>query len=168
MGELLFAESRSRPRHRPCEYSTRTPSRCERGSGAMSWPRRRARSAAGNTMLPPCVTTKAVVPSCRRPAIDSHIARLVPGAGRKSGVMKGHITVYEPGDYAHPSLPTLREFITKNMDASTGILTFDAPGNVRLSMDPAPLREFPAEYLEYRVSPGCTFVTHDALTRAKP
>src|SRR3989475_4500522 len=52
----------------------RTPSKWERGSGATSWPRRRARSAAGNTMLPPCVTTKAVVPSCRRRAIDSHVA----------------------------------------------------------------------------------------------
>jgi hypothetical protein len=93
--------------------------------------------------------------------------KLAPGAGMKSGIMKAHITVYEPGDNAHPSLPTLREFLDKNVDPTTGILTFSAPGNVRLSMDPAPLRALPSEHLDYRVGPGCSFVTHEALAMAK-
>ncbi len=89
------------------------------------------------------------------------------GAGMRSGVLRARVTVWEPGEDAHPSLPTLRELLEKNVDAATGTLTFVAPGNTRLSMDPAPLRALPAEYLDYRVSPGCEFVTHAALERAR-
>jgi len=93
---------------------------------------------------------------------------LPPGAGLKSGTMRLHFTVYEPGDPCepHPSLPTLGELLARNVDPQTGLLTFDRFG-VPLSMDPAPLRELPREYLDYRVTPGCTFVTHDAIARTR-
>src|SRR5712691_8104669 len=92
---------------------------------------------------------------------------LPTGQGIKPGVMRMHLSVYEPNDeYArHPSLPTLGELLAKNVDPTTGLLTYDMQG-VPLTMDPAPLRELPAEYLEYRVSPGCSFVTHEALDRS--
>lgn len=92
--------------------------------------------------------------------------RLPPGAGMKRGLMKAHVTVYEPNDECSPTLPTLREFLATNTDEA-GVLTFNAPGNVRLSMDPTPLRQLPAEFLDSRVSPGASFVTHEALARAK-
>lgn len=90
------------------------------------------------------------------------------GAGIKSGIMTAFLRVYEPDDECrpHPSLPTLREFLAKNVDQATGILTF----NVRrgpLSMDATPLRGLPPAYLDYRVSPGFSFVTHEALARAQ-
>jgi hypothetical protein len=44
------------------------------------------------------------------------------------GVMKAHIMVYEPGDDAHPSLPTLRDFLADHTDRNTGLLSFDRLG----------------------------------------
>lgn len=92
---------------------------------------------------------------------------LAPGTGTRSGVMKAHVTVWEQGDKPHESQPTLREFLAKNVDPTTDVLTFTAHTGVRLSMDPTPLRELPAEYLDRRVSPGCTFVTDEARERAR-
>ncbi len=90
------------------------------------------------------------------------------GSGLKSGIMTACVHVYEPSDECqpHPSLPTLREFLAKNVDPASGILTFSM-GQQKLSMDPAPLRDLPSEYLNYRVSPGCIFVTHESLAFAK-
>jgi hypothetical protein len=82
------------------------------------------------------------------------------------GLMRAHITVYEPGDDAHPSLPTLRDFLAKHIDPNTGLLTYEMLGS-KLTLDPTPLRQLPAEYLDYRLSPGASFVTHEALNRAR-
>jgi hypothetical protein len=60
------------------------------------------------------------------------------------------------------SLPTLRDLLAKSVDPTTGLLKYDIFG-VPLTMDPAPLRALPREYLDYRVGPGCSFVTHEAL-----
>jgi len=79
-----------------------------------------------------------------------------------SGLMKAHITVYEPGEYAHPSLLTLRDFLVTHTDPNTGLLSYDRLGPT-LVIDPAPLIALPTEYLDYRVSPGASFVTHEAL-----
>ena len=79
-----------------------------------------------------------------------------------SGRMKAHLTVYEPGDDPHPSLPTLRAFLADHLDAKTGLLSYELSGP-RLLTDPAPLMALPAEYMDYRVSPGASFVTHEAL-----
>jgi len=101
-------------------------------------------------------------------ARDMDPGRTLPsGQGIKSGVMRMRLSVYEPNDECdpHPSLPTLGELLAKNIDPRTGLLSYDMQG-VPLTMDPAPLRELPAEYLDYRVSPGCGFVTHEALERA--
>jgi len=94
--------------------------------------------------------------------------RLPPGQGIRPGLMRLHLSVYEPNDECqpHPSLPTLGELLAKNVDTTTGLLRYEMEG-VPLAMDPAPLTELPAEYLDYRVSPGCSFVTHEALERAK-
>jgi hypothetical protein len=86
--------------------------------------------------------------------------RLMPG------LMKAHITVYEPGDYAHPSLPTLRTFLADYTEPNTGLLSYDRLGP-KLTIDPAPLLALPEEYLDYRVSLGATFVTHEALRRTQ-
>lgn len=76
--------------------------------------------------------------------------------------MRAFITVYEPGDEADPSLPTLLQFLSQNTDPRTGILTYRRTGH-SLSFDPAPLRALPAQYLQYNVSPGATFAPHDTL-----
>jgi hypothetical protein len=76
--------------------------------------------------------------------------------------MRAFITVYEPGDDAHPSLPTLRAFLADHTDSHTGLLSYDRLGP-KLTIDPAPLLALPEEYLDYRVSLGATFVTHEAL-----
>jgi hypothetical protein len=57
-----------------------------------------------------------------------------------SGLMKAHITVYSPGEYAHPSLPTLRDFLFAHTDPNTGLLSYDRLGP-KLVIDPAPLRK---------------------------
>ena len=79
-----------------------------------------------------------------------------------SGRMKAHLTVYEPGDHAHPSLPTLRAFLSDYIDPKTGLLSYEILGP-KLTIDPAPLMALPEEYLDYGVSPGASFVTHEAL-----
>ena len=83
-----------------------------------------------------------------------------------SGLMKAHVTVHEPGDYAHPSLPTLRAFLADYIEPTTGLLSYTMLGP-KLTIDPAPLLALPKEYLDYRVSPGATFVTHEALRHAQ-
>lgn len=85
--------------------------------------------------------------------------RLMPG------LMKAMITVYEPGDQAHPSLPTLRDFLAVHTDPESGLLSYDRLGPT-LTIDPAPLLQLPPEYLEYRVSLGSSFVTLEALARS--
>ena len=88
------------------------------------------------------------------------------GNNLKSGLMKAHLTVYEPGEYAHPSLPTLRDFLAEHTDPKTRLVRYDILGPT-LTIDPAPLLELPQEYLDYRVSPGASFVTHEALARSR-
>jgi hypothetical protein len=90
-----------------------------------------------------------------------------PGTRLMPGIMKASLSVYEPSDECqpHPSLPTLGELLEK-VDPKTGVLTFDYVGRP-LSMDAAPLLALPAEYRGYRVSPGCSFVTLEALGRVK-
>ena len=88
-----------------------------------------------------------------------------PEPAMRAGLMKAHISVWEPGEYAHPTLPNLREFLAKNTDPKTRLLSYTVIGSNTLTIDPTPLRELPAEYLEYRVSPGCSFVTHEAHRR---
>jgi hypothetical protein len=85
-----------------------------------------------------------------------------PGARLMPGLMKARVTVYEPADEAHPSLPTLREFLAKHTNPESGLVSFDYLGPT-LTIDPAPLLQLPPEYLDYRVGPGSSFVTHEAL-----
>ena len=81
--------------------------------------------------------------------------------------MRAFLTVYEPGDDAHPSLPTLREFIDRHQDhPATRLVRYEMSGTT-LAIDPLPLRQLPVEYLEYRVSPGSSFVTFEALKRKR-
>lgn len=91
---------------------------------------------------------------------------LVPGTAGERGQLRLYLTVWEPGDTAHPSLPTLRQFLDHYTDQATGILTYDWQGQ-RLAMDAAPLRDLPVRYSECRVSPGVSFVTHEALELAR-
>jgi hypothetical protein len=78
------------------------------------------------------------------------------------GQMKAMITIYEPIDEPHQSLPTLREFLAKHTDPESGLLKYDVMGPT-LTIDPAPLLQLPPEYLDYRVGPGSSFVTDEAL-----
>ena len=88
-----------------------------------------------------------------------------PGKRVLPGRMKAFLTVYEPGDDPHPSLPTLREFLATLTDPATGLVSFDLLGPA-LTIDPAPLRALPPEYLDYRISLGASFVTDEAIDRA--
>jgi hypothetical protein len=92
--------------------------------------------------------------------------RAHPGTRVTPGLMKASLTVYEPEDDPHPSLPTLREFLAQHHEPETGLLRYDFLGTV-LAIDPAPLLALPPEYLDYRISPGSSFVSHEALARAK-
>ena len=58
------------------------------------------------------------------------------------GVMKAFVTIYEPNDDAHPSLPTLREFLAKNTDPKSGLVSYAVLGP-RLTIDPAPFSSMP-------------------------
>jgi len=85
------------------------------------------------------------------------------------GLMKAFVTIYEPNDDAHPSLSTLREFLAENTDPESGLVSYALLGP-RLTIDPAPLLQLPPEYLDYRVGPGASFVTDEALalSRSRP
>ena len=83
-----------------------------------------------------------------------------------SGRMKAHLTVYEPGDSCSPTLPTLRQFLADYTDPKTGLLSYQILGP-KLTIDPAPLLALPKEYLDYGVSPGASFVTHEALSGSR-
>jgi len=85
------------------------------------------------------------------------------------GLMKAFLTIFEPNDDAHPSLLTLREFLAENTDRESGLVSYALLGP-RLTIDPAPLLQLPPEYLEYRVGPGASFVTDEALawSRSRP
>jgi hypothetical protein len=87
------------------------------------------------------------------------------GAGRKRGMRRACVHIWEPPETPHPSLPTLRELLAQRLDAGSGILTVEVAGE-SLRMDAAPLQALPPEYLDLRVSPGCVFVTHEARERA--
>jgi hypothetical protein len=78
------------------------------------------------------------------------------------GLMKATITIFEPADEPHPSLPTLREFLARHTDPRSRLVTYAIMGPT-LTIDPAPLLQLPPEYLDYRVGPGATFVTDEAL-----
>jgi hypothetical protein len=79
--------------------------------------------------------------------------------------MRALLEVCEPPEECSPTLPTLREFLEKYTDAVSGLLHLDRVLGEPLRMDPAPLRELPARYLDYRVMPGYSSVWHDALER---
>ena len=85
------------------------------------------------------------------------------------GLMKAFVKIYEPDDDAHPSLSTLREFLAENTDPESGLVSYARLGP-RLTIDPAPLLQLPPEYLDYRVGPGASFVTDEALalSRSRP
>jgi len=83
-----------------------------------------------------------------------------------AGLMKAMVTIYEPGDAPHPSLPTLREFLAKHTDPETGLVSYGYAGPT-LAIDPTPLLQLPPEYLDYRVGPGSSFVTHEALAHSR-
>ena len=85
--------------------------------------------------------------------------RLMPG------VMKAMVAIYEPTDDPHPSLLTLREFLATYRDPQSGLLSYDFFGPT-LTMDPTPLLQLPPDYLDYRVGPGSSFVTLEALARS--
>src|SRR6266404_1170679 len=85
-----------------------------------------------------------------------------PGTRVMAGLMKAMVKVYEPGEVADPSLPTLWEFLAKHTDPKSGLVSYDYAGPT-LTIDPRPLRQLPPEYLDYRVGPGSSFVTHEAL-----
>ena len=78
------------------------------------------------------------------------------------GQMKAMISVFEPIDDPHPSLPTLREFLAKHTDPESGLVSYELRGP-KLTIDPAPLLALPQEYFDYRVGPGASFVTDEAL-----
>ena len=78
------------------------------------------------------------------------------------GLMKAMVTIYEPNDDPHPSLTTLREFLAKHTDPTSGLVSYEFVGPT-LTIDPTPLLQLPAEYLDYRVGPGSSFVTNEAL-----
>jgi hypothetical protein len=82
--------------------------------------------------------------------------RLMPG------LMKAMLTIYEPDDDAHPSLPTLREFLAEHTDPKSGLVIYNLLGPA-LTIDPTPMLQLPPEYLDYRVGPGASFVTDEAL-----
>jgi hypothetical protein len=88
------------------------------------------------------------------------------GTRLRPGLMKAMVTIYEPNDDPHPSLPTLREFLATHTDPESGLVRYDRFGPM-LSIDPAPLLQLPPEYLDYRVGPGSSFVTDDALALAR-
>jgi hypothetical protein len=84
------------------------------------------------------------------------------GAAIATGRMKAHLTIWEPEDEEHPTLPTLREFLQQHLEPRTRRLTYAFDGR-SLVIDATPLFELPARYLDYRVSPGASFVTDEAL-----
>jgi hypothetical protein len=86
--------------------------------------------------------------------------RLMPG------LMKAMVTIYEPNDDPHPSLPTLREFLATHTDPESGLVSYNLLGPT-LTIDPTPLLQLPPEYLDYRVGPGLSFVTDEALAHAR-
>lgn len=108
-------------------------------------------------------TDEFAVPTTQDMDPERRGARLMPGR------MKAMLTIYEPIDDAHPSLPTLREFLAKHTDRKSGLVSYDLAGPT-LTIDPMPLLQLPPEYLDYRVGPGSTFVTDEALTwsRSRP
>src|SRR6266566_3685749 len=81
------------------------------------------------------------------------------------GLMKAMVKVYELGEEADPSLPTLREFLAKHTDPESGLVNYDYAGPT-LTIDPKPLLQLPPEYLDYPVGPGSTFVTYEALAHS--
>jgi hypothetical protein len=94
------------------------------------------------------------------------LRRRAPNAAPVRGRMKAHLTIWEPEDSADSSLPTLREFVKKRVDLDGLFLSYDWQGRL-LTIDAAPLFELPSAYLDYKVSPGATFVTEDALEFAR-
>jgi hypothetical protein len=91
----------------------------------------------------------------------------VPVPGRASaltplrGRVKAHVTIWDPTEHAHPSLPTLAEFLEQNLDANGRVVTYQWDGH-KLTIDARPLLAFTGAELEYRVSPGAIFVSDEA------
>lgn len=86
---------------------------------------------------------------------------LHPGTHIMPGIARAHLTVYEADEACSPTLPTVAELLAKHVDPKTGLLTLEYT-DLRLTMDPVPLRELPQDL---RVGPGHSFVTHEALRR---
>ena len=108
-------------------------------------------------------TDEFAVPTTQDMDPEHRGTRLMPGR------MKAFLTIYEPNDDAHPSLLTLRDFLAENTDPESGLVSYALLGP-RLTIDPAPLLQLPPEYLDYRVGPGASFVTDEALawSRSRP
>ena len=85
-----------------------------------------------------------------------------PGTSIMPGLARAHLTVYERGEECSGTLPTIADLLHAWVDPSTGLITLDRVTGLALKIDPAPLRDLPADL---RVSPGYSFVTYDALRR---
>ena len=81
-----------------------------------------------------------------------------------SGRARAHLTVYEPGEECSSTLPTIADMLRTYVDPATGLLSLQLIIGLDLKIDPTPLRELPQDL---RVSPGYSFVTYDAMRRAK-
>lgn len=87
-----------------------------------------------------------------------------PGTRIMPGLARAHLTVYEPGEECSSTLPTVAEMLTKYVDPESGLVSLQGLVGLDLRLDPAALRELPPDL---RVSPGYSFVTHEALARAR-
>jgi len=85
-----------------------------------------------------------------------------PGTHVLPGIARAHLGVYEPGEECSPTLPTVAELLATSVNPVTGLLSIERYTGLPLRLDPAPLRELPADA---RVGPGYSFVTHEALAR---
>lgn len=87
-----------------------------------------------------------------------------PGTRIMPGLARAHLTVYEPGEECLSALPTVADILTKYVDPESGLVSLQRLIGLDLRLDPAALRDLPPDL---RVSPGYSFVTHEALALAK-
>lgn len=74
------------------------------------------------------------------------------------GIARAQLLVYEPGDHGCEGLPTIAQMLLNQVDPATGLLMiYGATADVRLPMDPGPLRDLPPDL---RVSHGYMFTPH--------
>ena len=86
-----------------------------------------------------------------------------PGRANLNGMARAHLTVYEAGEQCSATLPTIGDLLTTYVDRQTGLLSLQRFVGLDLKIDPAPLRRLDHGL---RVSPGYSFVTHEARERA--